>query len=415
MDAGRDYAHWGLVYPFRDRPDISQRVLWYPVPLDLPNIIPPNPFVLRNWDRLEGLPQTELGTDQYAVEYYYGPLPINTPGVPCGTDDEWANGLLYSTYLAGGYQCGCPTPTMPPYVSSFASPDGSLTVDHPTGDVHAVVNLTHGNHWLVTQEFQAGDNAHVPIIVHVLAGHSVNWFEIQNAGNVAQVRFTPPSASIYCPPLELTDAAGTRTVLLSDSSFLMNHNGIGQVFALTIAALTRMDFGSMWNRPSTGLFFVGSKVGIGRALYAGTPGTLPAELYVDMTGHTADVAFAVLGDLGSGPVEVCTIDGTGNAYLAGFLLVGGTPPGTTAGVFCRAIAGSDVIFQGIQNADTMQDYLMLDDSTGSRIFGIAADGRILTNQAEPGFTTLGTVVGRMAIRDSSDTIIGYVPLYDSIT
>ncbi len=151
VDVGRDHAHYGNIYPFRDKPDFPVRVLFYPLPLSTPNVPNPNPFVLRNWDIIEQLPVPNIGTKYDPKEYYFGPLPINQPGTPCGTADEWENGLLYSTWIAGGYSCACPGNIMPSYVSSVRCDDDSLVVSPATDNAELHINLTHTNDWLAHQ------------------------------------------------------------------------------------------------------------------------------------------------------------------------------------------------------------------------------------------------------------------------
>lgn len=169
MDVGRDYQHVGRIYPFHDAPGVWVEVLWVPVPLDTPAIRYPNPFVLRNWDRLEELDQTELGTDQTFAQYYYGPTPPLGDGHPTGSADEWLNGLSYAKYLSGGYTDPCPEADMPNFVSSFRSPDGSLTVNHPTGDVTCIINVGHANTWTAPQIFKS-DGMQWPFVVQDPSG-----------------------------------------------------------------------------------------------------------------------------------------------------------------------------------------------------------------------------------------------------
>lgn len=64
------------------------------------------------------------------------------------------------------------------------------------------------------------------------------------------------------------------------------------------------------------------------------------------------------------------------------------------------------------NADILQ---VMNFGTSQTRFAIAGDGKIKTNQADAGFTTLGSVVGRQAIHDENGTLVGYVPIYDAIT
>lgn len=49
-----------------------------------------------------------------------------------------------------------------------------------------------------------------------------------------------------------------------------------------------------------------------------------------------------------------------------------------------------------------------------KVFAVNYDGKIKTNQTSAG-TTLGTVTGKMPIYNESGTLIGYIPIYDSIT
>jgi hypothetical protein len=82
-------------------------VLWYPVALNTPFVPFAHPFVLRNWDKREGLPQTPLGTDQDFKTLFFGPKPIGAPGTVCGSSDLWSNGLSYDDWIARNYSCIC--------------------------------------------------------------------------------------------------------------------------------------------------------------------------------------------------------------------------------------------------------------------------------------------------------------------
>lgn len=107
MDIGRDYAHVGQIFPFKDRPDVGVKVLFYPVPLSGDAVPYPNPFVLRNWDIRENLPQTPLGTDQNFKILFFGKKPVGPPGAVCGNGDLWTNGVSYADWQAGRYGMGC--------------------------------------------------------------------------------------------------------------------------------------------------------------------------------------------------------------------------------------------------------------------------------------------------------------------
>jgi hypothetical protein len=86
---------------------VGIKVLFYPVPLSTPSVPYPNPFVLRNWDIREGLPQTPLGTDQSFKVLFFGKRPTTPPGTVCGSADLWTNGLSFATWQAGGYGDAC--------------------------------------------------------------------------------------------------------------------------------------------------------------------------------------------------------------------------------------------------------------------------------------------------------------------
>lgn len=65
-------------------------------------------------------------------------------------------------------------------------------------------------------------------------------------------------------------------------------------------------------------------------------------------------------------------------------------------------------------ASQTADLVQATDSTNAVQFGVAADGKVKTNQTSAG-TTLGTVTGKMPVYDASGTLVGYMPIYDSIT
>jgi hypothetical protein len=62
----------------------------------------------REYDRIENLPQTVIGTDQNYRVNYRGRLPTPIYHAPCGSAELWANGVSFVTYQNGGYVCDCP-------------------------------------------------------------------------------------------------------------------------------------------------------------------------------------------------------------------------------------------------------------------------------------------------------------------
>jgi hypothetical protein len=77
------------------------------VPFDTAPVPYANPFVLRNWDVLERLPQTALGTDQAYKRIHRGNRPFPGPECFSGTQDQWENGCLYSDWVNGLYTNCC--------------------------------------------------------------------------------------------------------------------------------------------------------------------------------------------------------------------------------------------------------------------------------------------------------------------
>lgn len=101
VDFQNDFPHWTNIYPFKDRPDVPYRVLFYPVPLSTPVFPYPSIFVQRNWDRLNKDEEPPLGTKYDLKEYYHGKWPLPRYEAPRGTPDQWANGVLWSEWIQG--------------------------------------------------------------------------------------------------------------------------------------------------------------------------------------------------------------------------------------------------------------------------------------------------------------------------
>jgi len=109
VDVQGDYLHVGAIFPFFDALNVSVPIIWYPVPLTTPALPYASPFVQRNWDIRDGLPQTPIGTVQGAYAPWNYDYPVGLPLTPSGTADQWANGVSYASYLAGEYTSGsCP-------------------------------------------------------------------------------------------------------------------------------------------------------------------------------------------------------------------------------------------------------------------------------------------------------------------
>lgn len=91
--------------------------------------------------------------------------------------------------------------------------------------------------------------------------------------------------------------------------------------------------------------------------------------------------------------------GVGSAYNA---LMCGCPTNATVGI--------DVYGAASQSAN-LQRWL---NNTGTVQLAVGPTGQLKTNQTSSG-TTLGSVTDKMPIYDEAGTLVGYVPIYDSIT
>jgi hypothetical protein len=99
---GRLTAFTCLIRPFRDRLDITFPWVFYEVPASNPD--GPLTFLTdRFWDFKDHWVPPGVGVVPGTLRKYFGPLPPPTVKPLVGTAAEWANGLLYSKWIAGGY------------------------------------------------------------------------------------------------------------------------------------------------------------------------------------------------------------------------------------------------------------------------------------------------------------------------
>jgi hypothetical protein len=102
MGCGRGNGFTATIFPFADNPTFGLPVLFYAVPTLNPDG-PASPFVDRFWDARENWIPPGVGMDPSSFKPYFGPLPAPTVSPLVGTPDQWAGGLSYATWLAGGY------------------------------------------------------------------------------------------------------------------------------------------------------------------------------------------------------------------------------------------------------------------------------------------------------------------------
>jgi hypothetical protein len=97
---------------------------------------------------------------------------------------------------------------------------------------------------------------------------------------------------------------------------------------------------------------------------------------------------------------------------AGLVGIGTSGPGATLGILCGAAANKGLLVKAAasQSANLME----VQNSAASILFAVEADGDIRTSRASSG-TTLGNVTNKLPLYNASGTLLGYIPIYDSIT
>jgi hypothetical protein len=81
-------------------------VVFYAVPPTNPPCFP-TVFTDRFWDQLDGWSTLGVGTVPGSLRPYFGQLPPGQAGHMVGSREDFANGLLYSVFQAGGYPPPC--------------------------------------------------------------------------------------------------------------------------------------------------------------------------------------------------------------------------------------------------------------------------------------------------------------------
>jgi len=414
VDFGRNYKHVGRIYPFRDRPDVSVRVLWFPVSLDAPYVQYPNPFVLRAWDKLERLDQTELGTDQDFREVYTGTIPSNLPGVPCGTADEWLNGLLYENWLAGQRGCACGVPIFMPTVTTVRNDDGSLTVAPNTGDVEAHVNTSHRNDWLNTQTFKAAVNTMPAAEFVAITGMAAPYVQGRDqAGHIAW-QISPTDVGLGSQ-LMLKDKDGNFGSVIGDAGniTLINHAkgggwGVGQV-DIASGGGHRIVMGNGYGQMlhQSALILTDDS---DTAVNVGVP---PMILILGRGGRTVPHLQVRQLD-GEGGDEQFTVNNRDTGAPFGHFEINAIGAGVRSVATAHVPAGRPGI--RIMQDDTgggQLHALRVDDITSGPMIGMDFTGHLMT-EGDEAPTGTGSIVRRWAVFDHTGSLIGYLPLYDSL-
>lgn len=410
IDFGREYQHIGRIFPFKDRPDIGIRVLWFPVPLDSPYVPFPNPFVLRTWDKLESLPQTPLGTDQEYREPYSGPLPTNSPGRVCGSADQWLNGLSYETYIRGGYACGCPEPIFMSVVNSVDCPDGSLVVSPHVGDVLVSIDSAHQNDWLTRQTFKSSNVVNPAVEIRGLTGQTAPYQQTRRSTGQLVQALTPGTGEIDAvfSMLALDGTAGF-SVDTSGSMVLRNPATNCQERVTVTSEVNRaVFFGDLRNRYSTAH-------NEGYATFADMPGgnmagTIDACVNCVRVPGGSNVVFSACDD--------ATLGGNTHFQVYGGLTAG---PDSFVGVNSalglvqyammmnkRKDAFGLAILQDVAGASTNPPFALC-DHLGAPLSGWNEDGTLFTSGTIAP-AAIPTLQARWPLYNAAGSLIGYIPI-----
>lgn len=414
MDFGRDFKHVGRIFPFRDRPDVSVRVLWFRVPLDTPYVPYPNPFVLRNWDRLEEEPQTLLGTDQNYREPYDGPTPINPPGIPCGSRDQWLNGVLYSEYLAGVYACSCPEAIYMSNVNTVRCDDGSIVVAPHSSDVEVHIDTTHTNEWLSTQKFNPA-NVLVPAITVALpSGASGSYLQAFGGNGFEAVRFGP-YASGNGAYVHLYDQAGNLYFqCLPNGHLTVIDRTLSQGWGVTPAVispggLTR----TVQAFNQTECLFEG-QVTISMDPNATTNWGANAAFHIVAQQHTGYPSIMVQQDPAEGGFVSFLVNNDDSLHGLGLVEVNPESVGDTSTLVVRTPTDR-VGIEVVQLDATLAGHAALDivDFTNGRLCGFLFSGNLWTGTSQAP-TGTGVIVKRWPVYNQFGSLLGYLPLYDTL-
>lgn len=247
--------------------------------------------------------------------------------------------------------------------------DSTFTHTGGTSASNAVSNapvVTSGNIFLFTSSIQPAPTGNTTAVYRTLAA------DVQTQGSN---NYTNSLPSVPLLITGLHNGTGTMTVIQAMRAAAYKNN---------TGAVTEV----------TGLYL---KVGNRNATNAVTAGY---GVYIDVPYTTGSITNCY------GVYLVNQIEGTGNRYA--FYSEGGESrfyAGSTSVTPVRVIAAASataVIFEVLTSALAQQ-------------FAIGATGQIRTNQTASATGPVGSIVAKLPIYNASGTLVGYVPLYNSIT
>jgi hypothetical protein len=267
--------------------------------------------------------------------------------------------------------------------AEFTDSTFSVTaVDHATGfalkarDASSAVTLCDGTEAVLATDGTAD-------VKLVETSTSLAYGSQLHAGAFSQAGFTA-FLGLPAAAAEFNDSGNNQAVILGATSALLVQDGAGT---------------------SATLVGTGGVAGVFQSNGGGMVATLAnASSYAaNFTDGTRTAQFA------DGTEAASFFDGTRSVTLGSAAGAGHFSDSTFTAVLIAGFA--------LQGQDGTNSATLCDGTYAGHFQGpLFADGDFLTAQGNAGsYTTLGNIVGKWTVFDASHTLIGYVPIYDSIT
>ena len=411
MDVQRGYPFRGRIFPFRDAPGESVPVLFFPVPSSSPYVPFPSPFVMREWDRLDGEQQTVLGTDQTFKQKYDGPLPLNGPGHICGTADEWANGLLFSTYISGGYSCDCPGVIMPVYVSSVMNVDGSIVCDPTTGNVIVSLNMLNENTWRKTQNFVCHSEFESAITVKEASGQEAPMIAIYDQSDVDRWFIEASVSDSACPAIFGQRADESTALILDGDRLRMEGSGTSDKLAIDVGDDVGMTADAIRMTLTGGPLAVAGELRVNAALE--TAAGAGVDCVASFENPTGAVPLGLRVTCATDGIEsnALTVDGEGFVSLPIRATVGPGASAISGTMAIKANAAEAGLVVGASDvSDGATALFTVQKDNGDPWHRIAGDGRLYHAEGIAP-VTLGELGALLPIAGVGGLELGYVRVW----
>lgn len=291
----------------------------------------------------------------------------------------------------------------------------SSQIDYGSGAENAIAaggvinSASNGTHYRSCRVFSAAtatahfrvDAAEVMFTSCIAEGAAGDYcFYYENLGSSTSKGCTWQDTHIECAPGTAVWRIATSTSNIGGAFTIEGTNCVINDGAWTGAIF---DFGSI--TPVCVIFLTNNKVAtsLGNVAIGSNTGRHP-QFVVDTIPIDH---WQTVGKWGSGTVgNITTTSAVYDTSNMAHWIVSGSALTIETGLTTWAL------LQGIEFVPAVNKDMTV---TASGTGGLLVDGRFKMRDAETGFTTPGSVVGRAAVYDDAGTLIGYAPLYDGIT